>query len=90
MVQLIVMLICVGFFSAIAAFTATILGAWNFPEVPWWYSALLAPGLLPFKLFSRHGHASWLGNGESWLAFAVTFLYYFGLAFAFVYWIDRR
>jgi hypothetical protein len=78
------MVIGAAFYSAIVTFAAAGFGVWIFPRTPWWYAAFVAPGLLPFKLLLRHGHFSSLQNRESWLAFAVTFLYYFGLLFAFL------
>jgi hypothetical protein len=84
------MFLCVAFFSAIVAMAATVLGVWIYPETPWWYAVFIAPGLVPFELFSRSQQTHWLGNAESWLAFAITFLYYFGLIFALVFWADRR
>jgi hypothetical protein len=88
--QLFVMVIGAAFYSAIVTFAAAGFGVWIFPRTPWWYAAFIAPGLLPFKLLLRHGHFSSLQNRESWLAFAVTFLYYFGLLFAFLFWSNRR
>jgi hypothetical protein len=83
------MLICVAFFSAIAAFAAVAFGVWIYPQTPWWYAVFVAPGLLPFKLLSSREHFSSLHNIESRLAFVLTFLYYFGLLFAFVFRVDR-
>jgi hypothetical protein len=88
--QLFVMVIGAAFYSAIVTFAAAGFGVWIFPRTPWWYAAFIAPGLLPFKLLLRDGHFSSLQNRESWLAFAVTFLYYFGLLFAFLFWSNRR
>ncbi len=84
------MVLCVAFFSFIAAFAVTALGAFFFLQIKWWYATFVAPGLLPFKLLSRGVPCSSLSNKESWLAIAITFLYYFALLFVFVFWADRR